>query len=98
MNIGDDGITKYSTQEIHENSNMSNSTVKIDLIESHVLLLDYFLFSMETFTSGLTSFLYPSTEFKANGACKNLAGFESFLGKFFIAIFLYAYGKTISRK
>jgi len=57
--IGDDGITKYSTQGIYENSNMSSTTVKIDLIESHVLLLDYFLFSMETFTSGLTSFLAP---------------------------------------
>ena len=46
----------------------------------------------------MTSFLYPSTEFKANGACKNLAGYESFLGKLLIAIFIYAYVKTIRRK
>jgi len=100
--INGDSITKYSTQEILEDSNMSNSTTliktgKIGLIERPVFLFDYFLFSMETFTSGLTSFLYPSTEFKASGICKNIAVAENLLGTLLIAFFFYAYGKTIRR-
>jgi len=103
LNVDEDGIKKYSIEEIFEKDTTTESNIRITTgrmkqIEEPVSTLDYFKFSMETFTSGLTSFLYPSTTYEPEGKmCKYIAIFERLLGTLLVAIFFYTYGKKIRR-
>jgi hypothetical protein len=58
---------------------------------------DPYLFSWDTYTSGLTSFIYPNIKFKPLGMMANLALFERLLGSIFVALFLASIGKTLIR-
>jgi hypothetical protein len=55
--------------------------------------LDPILFSLFTFTSGFTSFLHPTIEYKLE-RCVRWAIFERLLGPFFMALVITAISKT----
>lgn len=56
-------------------------------------MLDPFIFSLTTFTSGLTSFLYPVIEYEAEKHTR-LVIFERLLGSVFLALLITAISKT----
>ena len=54
---------------------------------------DPFLFSLTTFTSGLTPFLYPAIEYEAERHTRRVI-FERLLGSVFLALLITAISKT----
>jgi hypothetical protein len=82
-------------EQIEEFNEESNTKVLIHTIKSkaQVTSLDPFFFSLFTFSSGFTSFLHPSIEYKLD-CCERWIVTERLLGPFFIALFITAISKT----
>jgi uncharacterized protein YjbI with pentapeptide repeats len=94
-----DSFCKYKREEIAEILE-EKSTESSNVIETRIILkeeqsdpIDAILFSLATFTSGLTSFLYPNIEYKAKRN-ERLIIVERLIGSLFIAIFITAISKT----
>lgn len=68
--------------------------INTTLIEEPITLRDPFLFSLSTFTSGWTTFLYPFTDFKTTGGHTHVAIVERILGSVFISLVLAAIIRT----
>ena len=93
-------IKKYVKEEREENptketiEDTSESVeIKTILKRGEITFIDPFLFSLTTFTSGFTSFLYPSTEYRAEKH-KSLVILERLLGSVFLALLITAISKT----
>ncbi len=94
-------IKKYISEEQERNpSEETAGDGKFEVVEIKTVLrrgeltfIDPFLFSLTTFTSGFTSFLYPSTEYRAEKH-KRLVILERLLGSVFLALLITAIGKT----
>jgi uncharacterized protein YjbI with pentapeptide repeats len=84
-------LNKYIVQETFENGNFTKTYIS----NENVSLPDYFIFSLNTLTSGVTSFISPDVEYKAKGFFKSLSIFEQLLGTLFVGLFIVAIGKTI---
>lgn len=67
--------------------------VKTTARKAEINALDPILFSLFTFTSGFTSFLHPTIEYKLE-RCVRWAIFERLLGPFFMALVITAISKT----
>jgi hypothetical protein len=67
--------------------------LKTALKKGEIDLIDPFLFSLTTFTSGLTSFLYPAIEYEAEKHTR-LVIVERLLGSVFLALLITAISKT----
>ncbi len=67
--------------------------LKTTLRRGEIDLIDPFLFSLTTFTSGLTSFLYPAIEYEAEKHTR-LVIVERLLGSVFLALLITAISKT----
>jgi hypothetical protein len=86
-----DFIVKYTYEERFETSSEFVGGLEITKVfwESQLSPLDPFLFSLGTFTSGLSSILYPSTVFKlVDYNAQIVATFEALLGYVLIALLL----------
>jgi hypothetical protein len=91
---GGDGFRKLFKEEalISEGNIMKMDTVYQDC---PVTLIDPFLFSLGTFTSGATSFLQPHTEYKVSGGSHTrLAILERVLGSIFIGLLIACISRT----
>ena len=91
------GIRKVVRKEIREKEptdQAAEMTSRTIYREEQMTLKDPFLFSLITFTSRLTSFVYPSVDFKAEGWHKRLAILEQFLGSLFIGLLIAAITRT----
>jgi hypothetical protein len=82
-------------EQMEEFNEASNTKVLIHTIKSkaQVTSLDPLFFSLFTFSSGYTSFLHPSIEYKLD-CCERWIVTERLLGPFFIALFITAISKT----
>ena len=82
-------------EESEEDENGENGAVGLTtkLKEAKIEFKDPFLFSLTTFTSGLTSFLYPSIQYEAVRHTRWVI-FERLLGSVFIALLITAISKT----
>jgi hypothetical protein len=67
--------------------------LKTTLRKGEIDFKDPFLFSLTTFTSGLTSFLYPAIEYEAEKHTR-LVIVERLLGSVFLALLITAISKT----
>lgn len=94
-------IKKYVKEEREENTTKETIedvtseavVIKTVLKRCDLTLIDPFLFSLTTFSSGFTSFLYPSTEYRAEKH-KRLVILERLLGSVFLALLITAISKT----
>jgi len=98
-NVG--SIKKYIIEEREEilahepTEDLKSEAVEIKTVlkREDISFIDPFLFSLTTFTSGFTSFLYPSIEFRAEKH-KRLVILERLLGSVFLALLITAISKT----
>ena len=93
----DGSIKKYIRVETERAVEESGDSVAVEiqttLQRGELTLIDPFLFSLSTFTSGLTSFLYPQFEYRTEKHAR-LVILERLLGSVAIAIFITAISKT----
>ena len=96
--IKSNGIIKLIARDELEKqiagSNNQNINVKKQYSFGEISLRDPFLFSLSSFTSGLTDFLQPSIEYKVEGILAQLAVIERLLGSSFIALIIAAITRT----
>ncbi|HOO53509.1 MAG TPA: pentapeptide repeat-containing protein [Methanothrix sp.] len=91
-------IKKYVREDNFERKSIkSGATSKFErrtfFEEKALQIYDPFLFSLATFTSGITSFLHPSIEYELKKYSR-LAILERLLGSVFIALLITAISKT----
>jgi hypothetical protein len=100
--FGNGGSIRKYIKEEREEKPINETTVegtseaveiKTVLKKWNITFIDPFLFSLTTFTSGFTSFLYPSIEYRAKKH-KRLVILERLLGSVFLALLITAIGKT----
>lgn len=94
---GGNGIRKYIRREILDEEPTDQAmelTSRTTLRVERITLKDPFLFSLITFTSRLTSFIYPSVDFKTDGWYKRLAILEQSIGSLMIALLIATITKT----
>ena len=82
-------------ENIEESKDQSNTDVLITTKtrKAQITSVDPLFFSLFTFTSGFTSFLHPSIEYKLDGY-KRWVIAERLLGPLFVALFITAVSKT----
>ena len=96
-----DSIKKYVRKdeeeiikdETAEQDDSEDVELKTTLKRGKINFKDPFLFSLATFTSGLTSFLYPTIEYRAEKHTR-LVIIERLLGSVFLALLIPAITKT----
>ena len=96
-----DSIKKYVRKdeeeiikdETAEQDDSEDVELKTTLKRGKINFKDPFLFSLATFTSGLTSFLYPTIEYRAEKHTR-LVIIERLLGSVFLALLITAITKT----
>lgn len=88
-------LRKIVVEERIEDSKDAPDEVQIKTIarKAEIGAIDPLLFSLFTFTSGFTSFLHPTIEYKLEH-CVRWAIFERLLGPFFMALVITTISKT----
>ena len=88
---------KVSNRSIENNSTISSVIFETLFTEMPISSIDPFLFSLATFTSGLTSFINPSIEYKLAEKYERFVLLERILGSVSIALFIFAVGRLMVR-
>jgi hypothetical protein len=87
------GISKIRRTEVLE-QNSDKMTVSSIFRKEQLSIEDPFFFSLLTFTSGFTSFIHPTIEYKLEEKYMRLAIYERLLGSILIALFITALSRT----
>ena len=84
---------KFIKKDIFEKVTQEEVRVNTSLTKERPTFRDHFMFSFTTFTSGFTSFLHPSIEYKLLDKYTRLAILEKLLGSTLIALFIASIGR-----
>ena len=96
-------ISKYIRKETIVNRSIENNSavtsVRFETLftEEPISFIDPFLFSLTAFTSGLTSFIHPSIEYKLAEKYERIILVERIIGSVLIALFIFAVGRLMVR-
>ena len=84
-------VTEEKIEDVEDESD--EVLVESKARKAPINFLDPFLFSLFTFTSGITAFLHPAVEYKLE-RCLRWAIAERLLGPFFLALVITTISKT----